>query len=51
MKLRTAIKGLDVSTILHPEDKSTMDTLKKIPGFKTIVDKTVGSIMEKYAAV
>ena len=51
MKLRTAIKGLDVSTILHPEDKSTMDTLKKIPGFKTVVDKTVGSIMEKYAAV
>lgn len=51
MKLRTAIKGLDVSTILHPEDKSTMDTLKKIPGFKTIVDKTVGSIMEKYAAI
>lgn len=51
MKLRTAIKGLDVSTILHPEDKSTMDTLKKIPGFKTVVDKTVGSIMEKYAAI
>lgn len=51
MKLRTAIKGLDVSTILHPEDKSTMDTLRKIPGFKTIVDKTVGSIMEKYAAI
>lgn len=51
MKSRTAIKGLDVSTILHPEDKSTMDTLKKIPGFKTVVDKTVGSIMEKYAAI
>lgn len=51
MKLRTVIKGLDVSTILHPEDKSTMDTLQKIPGFKTIVDKIVGSIMEKYAAI
>ena len=51
MNIRTAIKGLDVSTILHPEDKSTMDTLKKIPGFKTVVDKTVGSLMEKYAAV
>ncbi len=51
MRLRTAIKGLDVSTILHPEDKSTMDTFKKIPGFKTIVDKTVGNIMEKYAAI
>ena len=51
MKLRTAIKGLDISSILHPQDKSTMDTLKKIPGFKTVVDKTVGSIMEKYAAV
>lgn len=51
MKFRTVIKGLDVSTILHPEDKSTMDTLQKIPGFKTIVDKIVGSIMEKYAAI
>ena len=51
MKLRTAIKGLDVSSILHPQDKATMDTLKKIPGFKAIVDKTVGSIMEKYAAI
>lgn len=51
MKLRIVIKGLDVSTILHPKDKTTMDTLKKIPGFKIIVDKTVGSIMEKYAAI
>ena len=51
MKLRSHIRGLDVSTILHPEDKSTMDTLKKIPGFKTAVDKTVGNIMERYAAL
>lgn len=51
MKFRTAIKGLDVSTILHPEDKSTMETLKKIPGFKTVVDVTIGNIMEKYAAI
>ena len=51
MKIRKSVKGLDVSAILHPEDKSTMDTLKKIPGFKTIVDKTIGSIMEKCATV
>lgn len=51
MKLRTAIKGLDVSTILHPEDKSRMDKLRKIPGFKTVVDKTIGSVMETYASV
>ena len=51
MKLRTTIKGLDISAILHPKDKSTLDKLRKIPGFKSIVDKTVGSIMEKYAAI
>ena len=51
MKLRTTIKGLDVSGILHPKDKSTLDKLRKLPGFKSIVDKTVSSIMEKYAAI
>lgn len=51
MKLRTAIRGLDVSSILHPQDKSTMDTMRKIPGFKAFVDNTVGNIMEKYAAI
>lgn len=28
-----------------------MDTLRKIPGFKSIVDKTVVNIMEKYATI
>lgn len=51
MKLRTVLKGLDASAVLHPEDKSTLDKLKKIPGFKALVDKTVSSIMEKYAAI
>lgn len=51
MAFRMTIKGLDVSAILHPEDKSTLDTLKKIPGFKGIVDKTICSIMEKCATV
>lgn len=51
MKFRATIKGLDISNILHPEDKSTLDKLKKIPGFKVFVNKTVGSIMEKYAAI
>ena len=51
MILRTAIKGLDPETILHPDDKSTMNTLRKIPGFKTAVDKTVVNIMEKYATI
>lgn len=49
--MRTPIRRLVLSTILHPEDKSTMDTLKKIPKFDAIVDNTVGGIMEKYAAV
>lgn len=40
MKLRTTIKGLDISAILHPKDKSTLDKLRKIPGFKSIVVRT-----------
>lgn len=51
MKVKTALKRLDASEILHPEDKSTIETLNKIPGFKTIVNKTVGNIMERYAAI
>ena len=51
MILRTTLKELDPKTILHPDDKSTMDTLKKIPGFKTVIDKTVVNIMERYAAI
>ena len=48
---RITIKGLDPNTILHSQDKSTMETLRKIPGFKSAVDKTVVNIMEKYAAI
>lgn len=48
---KKVLKGLDPATILHPQDKSTMDSLRKIPGFKTVVDKTVVNIMEKYAAI
>lgn len=51
MIMRTALKGLDPTSILHSQDKSTMDKLKKIPGFKSIVDKTVVNIMEKYATI
>lgn len=51
MKFRTALKGLNTTEILHPQDKSTIKTLNKIPGFKMIVNKTVGNIMEKYAAI
>lgn len=51
MKVRTTLRGLDSDSILHPQDKSTLDKLRKIPGFKTIVDKTVGNLMEKYAAI
>lgn len=51
MKFRTALKGLSVSEILHSEDKCTIETLNKIPGFKTLVDKTIVNIMEKYAEI
>lgn len=51
MALRTVLKGINLDEILHPQDKTTLDKLKKVPGFKSIVDKTVGNIMEKYAAI
>lgn len=51
MKFRTALKELDVAGILHPQDKSTIEKLNKIPGFKTVVDKTIVNIMEKYAEI
>ena len=51
MKLRTALKGLDTTEILHSQDRSTIKNLNKIPGFKAIVDKTIVNIMEKYAEI
>lgn len=51
MKFRITLKGLDATGILHPQDKSTIEKLNKIPGFKTIVDKTIVNIMEKYAEI
>ena len=51
MKHRYTIRELDTTGILHPLDKSTIETLCNIPGFKTFVDKTVVNIMEKYAEI
>lgn len=51
MKFRIILKGLDATEILHPQDKSTIEKLNRIPGFKTIVDKTIVNIMEKYAEI
>ena len=51
MKIKSTLKGLDVSLVLHSQDKSTIDKLNKISGFKSFVDKTVANIMEKYAAI
>lgn len=48
---RSILKNLDVAPILHPDDKSTIENLNKIPGFKAFVDKTIANVMEKYAAV
>ena len=51
MDHRVEIKHLDIPRLLHSQDKSTMDYLKRIPGFKNVVDKTVGDVMERYAAI
>lgn len=47
MKLRTTLRNIDVDSVMHDDDKSTISKLNKIPGFKGLVDNTVGNIMEK----
>lgn len=47
MKLRTTLKNIDIDSVMHEDDKSTINMLNKIPGFKGLVDNTVGNIMEK----
>lgn len=51
MKTKGILRGLDTETVRHPQDKSTLNKLNKIPGFKAFVDKTVSNIMEKYATI
>lgn len=47
MKLKTALKKIDIDSVMHEDDKSTISKLNKIPGFKGLFDNTVGNIMEK----
>lgn len=47
MKQKTILKRIDVDCVMHDDDKSTIKKLNKIPGFKFLVDRTVGNIMEK----
>ena len=47
MKIRTILKNIDVDSVMHENDKSTINKLNKIPGFKGLVDNTVGNIMER----
>lgn len=51
MAKKKQIKRLDVNTIMHPDDKSTITKLNKIPKFKEFVDKTVGNIMERIGEI
>ena len=47
MKFKLPIKNIDVDSIMHEDDKSTINKLNKILGFKGLVDNTVGNIMER----
>ncbi|WP_300915124.1 M48 family metallopeptidase [Bacteroides acidifaciens] len=47
MKLKTILRKIDLDSVMHDDDKSTISKLNKIPGFKGLVDNTVGNIMEK----
>lgn len=49
--MRKKLIGLCSADIIHTKDKSYQDNLSKILGFKKLVQNTVGTIMEKYAAV
>lgn len=51
MKLKTQLRNIDVDKLMHDDDRSTIKNLNKIPGFKSLIDKTVGNIMEKYGEV
>lgn len=47
MKIKTQLKNLEVDKILHKDDKSTIDKLNMVPGFRSLIDNTVGNVMEK----
>jgi Zn-dependent protease with chaperone function len=49
--MKKTLIGLNPESIRHPQDKSTIDKLNKIPGFQKLVQTTVGNIMESYAAI
>lgn len=49
--MKKALIGLNPEDILHSKDKSTLDTLNKIPGFQKLLKVTVADMMEKMAAI
>jgi Zn-dependent protease with chaperone function len=49
--MKKTLIGLNPKDVLHPKDKSTLDTLNKIPGFNKLLKVTVADMMEKMAAI
>lgn len=49
--MKKQIKEIDINSIMHQDDKSTINKLNKIPKFKEFVDKTVGNIMERICEI
>ena len=49
--MRKTLWHIDVDEVLHPDDKSVIDSLNLIPGFKSFLNKTVGNIREAYCNV
>ncbi len=49
--MRKTLICFHAEDIMHYKDKSTLDTLNKIPGFKKLLKVTVADMMEKMAAI
>lgn len=48
---KVKLNNLDIASILHPDDASTINKLNNIPGFSRVLDSTVGNLMERIAEV
>jgi Zn-dependent protease with chaperone function len=49
--MKKNLTGLKPEDISHIKDQTALDRMNKVPGFKKLVQHTVGTVMEKYAAV
>lgn len=49
--MKRIIKRIDIDSIKHEDDKSTINKLNRIPHFNSFIDNTVGNIMERIGEI